>query len=216
MEMIKPQEATDRYGHFMRRIWFRVDVIARCEAGSRGVSMTGCDRTDIDLCYLQLRKCLELVLFASVLAHDSFGHELEKGLKDKQWKPGKIINQLRQVNPRFYPIPGKATQTTNSESPNFMRLEEGYLTESDFVEVYGRCGDWLHSKRKDPYCDLNACWDQIEDYTSKLVKLLSIHWIHLTEELLLLVEMPTELSGEVEVTIASPDREGNSDFFIQS
>lgn len=191
-------------------------MIARCEASRRGASMTGCEKTDIDLCYLQLRKCLELVLFASVLAHDSFGYELEKGLKDKQSKPRNIINKLRQKNPRFYPLPSKEVQTTSSGARNFVRLKEGYLKESDFVKVYGRCGDWLHAKRKGPYTDPNVCWNQIGDYTSKLVKLLDIHLIHLTEELLLLVEMPTEKSGEVEVTIASPDREGNSDFFIQS
>ena len=59
---------------FMRRIKYRTDVIRRTEAAYRlGTSITGYRQTDIDLCYLQLRKSLELMMFASVIAHDSLG-----------------------------------------------------------------------------------------------------------------------------------------------
>ena len=200
--MINPQEASDQYGDFMRRIWCRIDVILLCEADNPNrVSMTGYSRIDIDLCYLQLRKCFELMMFASVLAHESFGHELGKKLRDKEWKPRKIIKQMHLVNPRFYPIPVYEILPATSDTPDLRRLKGGFLTESDFVQAYGRCGDWLHAKRKDPYQNLDVCWGEISSYTTKLVRLLKRHWIYLTGNLALEAKVPSESSGEVEVTI---------------
>lgn len=201
--MINPQEAIDQYGHFMRRIWSRIDVIVLCGTNNpSSMSVTGYPHVDIDLCYLQLRKCFELMMFASVLAHESFGHELDKRLREKEWKPKEIIRRMRQVNPQFYPVPVRETPPATSGARNLEWLKDGFLTESEFVKAYGRCGDWLHAKRKYPYEDLEICWQGITSYTTKLVRLLKCHLIHLTDNLILEAKMPENLSGEVEVIIS--------------
>ncbi|MXW13717.1 MAG: hypothetical protein F4065_02475 [Rhodothermaceae bacterium] len=207
--MINPQEASKQYGHFMRRIWYRIDVISRCRANSEySKLMTGYSHVDVDLCYLQLRKCFELMMFASVLAHDSFGHELGKKILNKEWKPGKIIEKMRQVNPDFYPIPIHETSSGTSGARKSERLKDGFLTELEFAQAYGHCGDWLHAKREDPYRDLDMCWQKIQNYETKLVRLLKHHFILLTDSLILEAKMPEKLSGEVEVIIlthSTPD-----------
>ena len=79
----------------MRRIWHRLDVIVRVTAditvtGHPGQPITGHPATDVDLCYLELRKCLVLMILASVIALDGFGHELSNNLRDREYHAGSI------------------------------------------------------------------------------------------------------------------------------
>ena len=187
----------------MRRIKYRTDVIRRTEAAYRlGTSITGYRQTDIDLCYLQLRKCLELMMFASVIAHDSFGRNLGKHLRDKEWNASRIVASLKRVNPGFYPVPVKDATPPGSRIRNEEKLEHGFLTEAEFRDLYDKCcGNMLHASRKDPYGDrMPAHFRDIRGYGNKLVRLLNHHWIHITDEIALAVLMQTESDGDIQVT----------------
>ena len=187
-----PELAIRRYGDFMRRIKYRTEVVRRCETiYQRGSSVTGYRETDIGLCYLQLRKSLELMMFASLIAHDTFGRELDKKLRDKEWRAGKIVKQLERVNPRFYPAP------VNHATP---RSGADILTKTDFQSLYGRCGDMLHAKREDVYGDrIPSHFREVREYCTKLVRLLNHHWVHITDDIALVVLMPTQPDGDVQV-----------------
>lgn len=187
-----PELAIGRYRDFMRRIKYRTDVVRRCETIYQcGSSVTGYRETDIGLCYLQLRKSLELMMFASVIAHDTFGRELDKKVRDKEWNAVRIVKEIERVNPRFYPAP------VNHATPRF---GADVLTITDFQRLYRRCGDMLHAKREDVYGDrIPSHFREISEYCTKLVRLLDHHWVHITDEIALAVLMHTEPDGEVQV-----------------
>ena len=191
-----------KYAHFMRQIRRRTSVIARCiHHNQRGRSVTGYRETDIDLCYLQLRKCLELIMFSSVIAHNAFGLELSKHLRDKEYNASQIVKKIRSLNPNYYPVPVRDVNPENGIR-KVDKINAGYLTEADLCELYDRvCGKLLHANREDLYSDrIDEHFAEITKYHSKLIKLLNHHWVHVSDKIALAVLMKTESSGDVQVT----------------
>lgn len=195
------QTVMSRYADYMRQIKYRMAVIAKCiGAHASGHAVTGYRETDIELCYLQLRQCLELVMFSTVIAHDAFGVKLNRQLRDKAYNASQILRQIRHLNGKFYPLPVK-----DSGSPDGIRkvdkIEEGYLTETEFCRLYDKvCGRFLHADRKDVYSKgMDQYFIDVKTYHRKLIRLLNHHWIHVTDEIALAVLMQTQSDGDVQV-----------------
>ena len=186
---------------YMREIKNRQSVISKCiDQYQKGSSLTGYHQIDIDLCFLQFRKCLEIIMFSSVIAHDSYGSELGNQLRDKEYNASKITKLLKQVNPKYYPNP-VADSGHSSGIRKVDDISNGYLTEPEFCKLYDRvCGNILHAKREDPYKNQIAdFFTEILKYHNKLILLLNHHWIHVSEKFAYAVLMKTDSNDDVQV-----------------
>src|ERR1700694_3086237 len=65
---------------------------------------TGREVFDIELVFLQLRKVLELVAFASLTANKE-KYSLAHAEFTEHWKAKRMLQELAKINPDFYPIP---------------------------------------------------------------------------------------------------------------
>ena len=94
-----------QYAAYMEEIKARTNVVDRMEEmHSAGSLMTGYMATDIETVYLQVRKIIELIMFANIVANKAAGLELNQTLR-KGWELKKIIAELRHHNARFFPMP---------------------------------------------------------------------------------------------------------------
>ena len=77
---------------------------------------------------------------------------------------------------------------------HFDRVEDGYLTKDDFVLLYDKCAEVLHSRNpyspEDPTIDIHY---KVEEWLIRIKKLLSWHFVHLVDSLQLwVVQVPNE------------------------
>lgn len=161
----------------MMEVKRRIQVI---DAYNLGVAKSPYKATTIEAIYLQFRKVLELIAFGSLVANkEEFSKQYEKF--SKFWHAERLINDMEQVNPNFYPVP--VSQET-SEDPKIFRelkkIEEGFLTKKDFVKLYNKCGALMHASN--PYgsqADYAAYEKNALDWRNKIVCLLNAHEIRL-------------------------------------
>ena len=97
---MKPDVA--KYCDCMEEIKRRTNVI---NGFLRGELSTSYKMTNIESVYLQFRKVLELIALASLVANkDEYAKQQAKFVQ--HWHAGRILDDLTQVNPQFYPVPG--------------------------------------------------------------------------------------------------------------
>ncbi len=148
---MKIETAIEKYRGYMREIRYRTTVMDNTLALlEKNESLTGYRETDIEIVFLQLRHCLELMLFASVAAQHSYGHKLSGKIIDREYNATRLLRYIKRVNPKFYPLPVKAKGEQDEKGVfKTAPLAEGFLTEKEFCILYDRtCGPLLHANRK--------------------------------------------------------------------
>lgn len=188
-----------RYANCMEEIKWRQLLTMRVLDGYQSI---GNAVADVELCYLQLRKILELIALSSLCANREKYQEVKAAFR-KEWNASDILKKIRRFNPEFYPRPSR--QVLDPETGKFVRLvaiETGYLEESDFPETYGKCGSFLHANN--PYAERKAHGDENrEELVQTLLKiktLLNHHTIQLVDEKQQLwVVMAAKSDGRVHV-----------------
>jgi hypothetical protein len=197
------ETALSKYKAFMQEIKFRVHVISRTiSAYGEGSSLTGYRESDIELCLLQLRKCLELVMYASLVAHYHSGVALQKRLVENEWNATKILALVSRANPQGYPNAVTRVKM-HGRAIDDMREVVGALTRAEFGELYDRvCGSYLHASRNpDKLSNHQVLFDEVEGWLRKLTLLLNSHWIHVDDKLLFAVLMQTDTDADVQVAL---------------
>ncbi len=198
-----PEDFLDLYSSFMREIKVRVGVIRNAlDDYSKGFSMTGHRDSDVEICLLQLRKCLELMMFSSIIAHRQKGAELQKRFVEAEWNATVILKYLARAKPDYFPKAlTKSRIPVDGAYP--MIAVEGALSKEEFGKLYDRvCGRYLHASRDRTIVeDHSAIFKEISEWVEKLTKLLSSHWIRIDENTVLAVLMQTEQTGDVQVAV---------------
>ena len=197
------EKALNDYAEYMREVKKRVHVIQRVLASYHaGDSLTGYRESDFELCVLQLRKCLELVMLASLVAHFHSGVELNRRLFENEWNATKIMAYLKRKNSQFFPIPLNKIDGIASEMSK-MEAVVGALTVLEFGKLYDQtCGKCLHASRiRGSVSNHEKNFTDVKDWLLKFVKLTNSHWIHVTEDLVFAVLMQTDKDGDVAVSI---------------
>lgn len=166
--------------------------------------VTTCYRvTDIETIFLQLRNVLELIALGSLVANvDEYSRQQKKFAQ--HWHAARILDDLRAVNPNFYPVPGVQVkdQTTGKvravESP-----KKPFLTKTDFVTLYEMCGGILHAEN--PFGqprDIAKYEKEMGAWLDKTVALLNHHQMQLLDsDLMWWVIMRAENDGRVHAFI---------------
>jgi hypothetical protein len=140
---------------------------------------TGTDFLDAEIVFLQFRKMLEQIAFASLAANRK-AYSAARAKFATEWRAKTMLEYLEQVNAEFYPQPLRvAAVTPHPEAARQFKLEplmDGFLTKDDFVELYDYCGDILHARN--PYGGGGRVINvrlPAQEWLSRIEKLVGLH-----------------------------------------
>jgi hypothetical protein len=180
-----------KYLNLMEEIKKRYNVI-------RGFLTGRCNTlykaTNLECSYLQIRKILELIALGSLVMNKEEFAKYHENF-DKYWHGGRILRDIQNINPKFYPVP---IEEEDSNKPGikaqFKNITDGYLTKEDFIELYDRCGKILHADN--PFGEkigYSSYEKEVSLWISKIYCLLRCHQIHLLgDENIYLIHMEEE------------------------
>jgi hypothetical protein len=170
-------EELNRYADCMDEIKKRTEVIFRIIQG--GVR-TGYGLADVETACLQMRKILELIALASLVANK---HEYSQQYAKfaENWRATQILEEIEAINPNFWPVPSKQvidpeTGKVKSVAP----VTSCYLTQDEFASIYDQCSEFLHARN--PYAlplDLSIATTRMALWVERMMNLLNHHQIQL-------------------------------------
>lgn len=131
----------DAYATLMDELRLRLDVV---ESFINGRSNSVYIRTNTESMCLQLRKCLELIAFASLVANREAYANVRADIA-KDWHAARIIKKLRTINAHFFPVPVGERVTPDRHQDGFKQIKELALTPRHLIHLYDKCGDLLHA-----------------------------------------------------------------------
>lgn len=193
-------ENHERYCVLMGEIKLRVHSL---ESDARKVESFGLELKDeqvfvYERACLQLRKVLELIAFATLvankqkfaLAHPNFA---------EFWRAHKIMAKLKSINEFFYPVP--VSETVRNRVLNIEAVPDGtWLTEDECSKLIDLCGERLHIPNPfapTKFADLER---PVAEWIARIKALLSTHTVALTDDDVILVRMNAwEKYGGVEL-----------------
>ncbi len=173
-------EHIKKYAKAMGEVNFRIKSVAILYEHSKILPKIP-EPIIIESAALQLRKVLELIAFALLVADELIYSKNSKNI-DKEWHPLKIIKQMEKINHNFYPVPLVCEETNQT----WIERTNNYLTKDKFAKVYKKCGDILH--RCNPLKELlsNEYFQRKADFiyecSKNIINLLEIHKIQLVNE----------------------------------
>lgn len=187
----------EMYSNCMEEVRDRIALVHRVMEGFT----VGHQAFDQELVFLQLRKTLELVAFASLIANrEKYSATYEKFAS--HWNAERVLNDLEKVNPEFYPIPVNEPEERDGIK-HCSRVAEEFLTKEDFVTLYDKCGKMLHSRN--PFTTEGTRIPlvySVKQWVSRIQTLLRLHITHLVSGDVWIIQVPTE--GRVLAWSGSP------------
>jgi hypothetical protein len=130
--------------------------------------------------YLQYRKILELIAFASLVSDAEAYSRVYQGFS-KNWNAEELFRDLERANPGFYPKPKLEVPDSDPKVRSTLAdRTSGYLTAGEFLELHGRSGEIIYGR--DPFAGVPGLeWfvSNAEDWRDKIVGLLDMHVIRL-------------------------------------
>jgi hypothetical protein len=129
-----------------------------------------------EYCFLQLRMLCELIALGCLVAHGDITNT--KYFRRDAYKADDILHRLEMLHSDFYPVPSKLT--FHPGGGHIEPIVSGFLTKSELISLYGRCGDVLHKGTLDRIISplpFRMDYHDIVDYGQKLLNLMSIHRI---------------------------------------
>ena len=170
----------DLYLQIMEEIKKRADSIIDILNKKRTTSFHA---TNIEFMCLQIRKILELISLGSLVAnHKEF--EEQKVKYHKFWHAERILNDIEQLNPNFFPRPIIEKYSDDPKvAKQIVDKTDGFLTRKEFSKVYEKCGKIMHADN--PFgskVDYRYYEKQINEWLTKIMHLLSSHIIKLKDD----------------------------------
>ena len=191
------------YCNCMEEVRLRISLVQSILV--RSVTM-GRDDFDAELVFVQLRKTLEQVALASLAANRTKYSAAFTNLA-RHWNAKRMLKDLEQVNPNFYPVPVTAKLVSTDEKGHghwhVEYLAGGFLGKDEFVSLYNICGRILHAKNPfDPQDPVIQLGYSVEQWVSRIQKLLAMHIVHLVDSDSFIVTIPNE--GKVHASTFHP------------
>lgn len=107
---------------------------------------------DVEFCFLQFRKIVEHVCFASIICDQNRYKDfraLEGATKDEDsgdytqdWNARIILNKLNDISPHFMPRP-LSTMTSHGRNHHF-DIKDINATHKKLIAIYKKCGAFMH------------------------------------------------------------------------
>jgi hypothetical protein len=192
------------YTDYVAEARMRLDVI-QSFIGKRVT--TGVQACDIEFVFLQFRRILELIAFASLAANkDAYSAVRQKFAEE--WRAKRILDELEKVNPKFYPAPHDLPQETAPGVKHFPHPSGEYMSKEDFVALYDAASDLMHTRNpftaKDPNVQITY---PVQTWVSRIQRLLWWHVVRLVSGDVWIVNVP--LVGNVQAWPAAQMPETN-------
>src|ERR1700730_12646497 len=178
---------TQLYIKCMEEVRDRVSLVSNI--GARRIT-TGTEVFDVELVFVQLRKILELIVFASLTANkEEYSAAHEKFAT--HWKAKLMLQELIKINPEFYPMPIGRPQLQPNGVKHCPEVSDPFLTKDDFVLLYDKTGEVLHARN--PFTNKGLTVDikyGVKEWVARTQVLLALHIMHLVVGKKWLVEVP--------------------------
>ncbi|MDE0447509.1 MAG: hypothetical protein OXH96_12625 [Spirochaetaceae bacterium] len=123
----------------MDEIKKRADVVA-CFLTRRCTALY--DVPSAECVALQIRKILELIALASLVANKAEYAAMHAKFEE-HWKAKEILDNIREINPKFYPVPTMQHRREDGIFDN-QPVKTGFLTADNFKTLYDQCSKLLH------------------------------------------------------------------------
>ena len=195
------------YCDSMAQIRDRINVVQTIMSSGIHVGLPGKpplqDQT-VELIFVQFRKVLEGIAFASLSANKEKYAEVHANFS-KHWRAMDMLEVMDTVNPGFFPVPMPAPVQTSPGHYSFGEpLMDGVFTREDFVFLYKCSSEALHTHNQyregDPTINIK---DTVQEWVVRLQKLLAWHRTHLVNGEVWVVQIPRE--GNVRTVAAIPN-----------
>jgi hypothetical protein len=161
---------------------------------------------DVELVFVQFRKVLELIAFASLTANKE-KYSTAHAKFATHWKANLMLRELEKINPDFYPMPVRQPELRHDGVKHCPAVTDGFLTKEDFVLLYDKTGDILHVqnpfKAQAPRIEIKY---SVKEWVSRIQALLALHIMHLVDDKKWIVEIPE--SGAIRLWGAEPHTPG--------
>jgi hypothetical protein len=198
---VNPPNDIQIYCNCMERVRHHIGLVDAVFAG--GIN-TGHRDLNQELISLHFRKALKEVAFSSLSANrERYSAVRARFATDRSAR--RILETVEGVNCNFYPVPLTPPQEPEPGHKIFGRVRDGFLTKDDFVTLYGRSSNFLHSRN--PYAPDDAPADAeytVEEWSRRIKALLSWHFAQLVDvHGLWVVNVPNE--GAVQASTAVAD-----------
>ena len=188
-----------RYLRCMEEVQDRLRLVK--SVTSRKLS-TGREFADAEFVFLQLRKVLELIAFASLTANKET-YSAAHAKFATHWNAKWMLADLEKVNPEFYPMPVGKPQEQADGIKHFPVVSGEFLAKDDFILLYDKCGEVLHARN--PFTDKSSTIDvlyPVTQWLSRIQTLLEIHVMHLLGGNKWVIFLPED--GEIHLLPATP------------
>lgn len=177
------------YCNRMQEIRGRIGLIASV---LDGVVRTGSDSFDAELMFVQFRKSLELIAFASLIANKRKYSEAHENFAS-HWKAKGMLNAIAKLNPHFYPAPIEKPKVLESGVKHCDPITEGFLTKPEFEFLYDKSSEVLHARNPfstgEPVVRIRY---GVADWVARIQRLLALHVTHLVDGTVWIIEIPNE------------------------
>jgi hypothetical protein len=189
---------TELYLKGMWEVRDRINLISSVVARQVAV---GREDFAAELIFLQFRKVLELIAFASLTANRA-KYSAAHGRFAEHWRAKEMLKELAKINPDFYPMPIGSPVLQNGVK-HCPAVTDGFLTKDDFEVLYGHAGDILHARNPFTIKPLTVnIGYSVPQWVSRIQTLLGLHVMHLVDGKKWIVEVPGE--GQIHVLPAEP------------
>jgi hypothetical protein len=191
------------YCNYMEEVRTRIAVVQAVLDGGITTGIEGCNN---ELIFLQLRKTLEVIAFASLSANKDKYSQAHANFA-QHWKPAKMLDTLEKINSNFYPLALEPFEVTSAGVKHFPPATDGFMTKNEFISLYNTCSDVLH--KQNPYSKRDPTiftGYSVQVWVHRIRRLLACHSVELANRDLWVVIIPN--SGSVQVVHASPSESG--------
>lgn len=131
-----------------------------------------------ELMGLHIRKILELIAFASLAAHKEKYAEVYQEFQE-HWNAKRLLSNLHKINADFYPKPIELVRDDPTDLI-FVEVTEGYLTQDEFIELYGYASEAIHVQNPFRPARFESRYS-FSGWLDRIVGLLRLHQIRLVE-----------------------------------
>jgi hypothetical protein len=188
-------EDATRYATSMAEVRERLTIARRTIAAVKAAGSE--DVVSIETIFIQFRKCLELIVFGSLIANrDIYSQQYTDYQNDGRAK--KLVEHLRKLNPDFYPVPVSAPVSTGHRTFSLAAATEPYLTDADLVRLFDISSRILHIRN--PFSQEPVTHNlgfSVDEWADRIQALLRWHFIQQLNGPRWLVQIPE--SGKVHV-----------------